>query len=73
MLNLVDKIDLMGDKYIALPNLSICYTWKNINSTYENNKFKISAPAWNYNFKLPDGSYSVSDNQDYSEYILKKI
>ena len=40
--------------------------------TYNNNKFKISAPTWNEEFKLPDGLYSVSDFQDYFEYILKK-
>ena len=57
---------------IALSNLSIYYTWKNINSSYNNNKFKISAPTWNDKFELPDGSYSVSDIQDYFEYILKK-
>ena len=39
---------------------------------HTNNKFKISAPTWNEEFKLPDGSYSVSDIQDYFEYILKK-
>ena len=56
----------------ALSNLSIYYTWKNIKSSYNNNKFKISAPTWNDKFELPDGSYSVSDIQDYFEYILKK-
>ena len=45
--------------------------WKNIKSSYNNNKFKISAPTWNDKFELPDGSYSVSDIQDYFEYILK--
>ena len=54
-----------------LSNLSIYYTWKNIKSSY-NNKFKISAPAWNDIFELPDGSYSVSPIQDYFEYIFKK-
>ena len=39
--------------------------------TYKNNKFKISAPKWNEVFELLDGSYSVSDIQDYFEYILK--
>ena len=57
---------------MALSNLSICYTSKNIKSPYNNNKFKISAPTWNEEFELPDGSYSVSDIQDYFEYILKK-
>ena len=53
-------------------NLSIYYTWKDIKSSYKNNKFKISAPTWNDEFELPNGSYSVSDTQDYFEYILKK-
>ena len=50
---------------MALSNFSLCYTWKNIKKSYKNNKFKISAPAWNEKFDLPDGSYSVSDIQDY--------
>ena len=62
----------MGEKFIALSNLSIYYTWKNIKSSHNNNKFKISTPTWNDKFELPDGSYSVSDIQDYFEYILKK-
>ena len=61
-----------GENRIAWSNLSIYYTWKNIKSSYNNNKFKISAPTWNDKFELPDGSYSVSDIQDYFEYILKK-
>ena len=73
ILKLTDKLDLTrGEKSIALLNLSIYYTWKNIKSTYTNNKFKISAPTWNDKFELPDGSYSVSNIQDYFEYILKK-
>ena len=59
-------------KVITLSNLSIYYTWKNIKSSYNNNKFKISASTWNEEFTLPDGSYSVSDIQDYFEYVLKK-
>ena len=43
-----------------------------IKSSYNKNKFKISAPTWSEEFELPDGSYSVSDIQDYFEYILKK-
>ena len=58
-------------KAIALSNRSIYYTWKNTKSSYNNSKFKISAPTWNDKFKLPDGSYSVLDVQDYFEYILK--
>ena len=68
-----DKQDLRrGQKTVALSNLSIYYTWKNIKSSYNNNRFKISAPTWNEKFELPDGSYSISDIQDYFEYILKK-
>ena len=73
ILKLTDKLDLRrGDKSIALSNLSIYYTWKNIKSSYNNNKFKISAPTWNDEFESPDGSYLVSNIQDYFEYILKK-
>ena len=69
---LTDKLNLRLDKKaIALSNLSIYYTWNDIKSWY-NNKFKISAPTWNKEFTLPDGSYSVSDINDYFEYILKK-
>ena len=72
ILKLTDKLDLrIDEKVIALSNLSICYTWKNIKSSYNNNRFKISAPTWNDKFELPDGLYSVSDIQDYFEYILK--
>ena len=53
-------------------NLSIYYTWKNIKSEYNNNKFKISAPTWNDTFYLPVGSYSVFDIEDYFEHIIKK-
>ena len=73
VLKLTNKLDLrICEKIIALSNLSICYTWKNIKSVYNNDKFKISAPTRNDKIELPDGSYSVSDIQDYFEYILKK-
>ena len=73
MFKLTDKLDLRrGEKIIALSSFSIYYTWENIKSSYNNNKFKISAPTWNDKFELPDRSYSVSDIQDYFEYILKK-
>ena len=52
--------------------MSIYYTWKNIKSEYNNNKFKISAPTWDDTFDLLDGSYSISDIQDYFEFIIKK-
>ena len=73
ILKITDKLDLRRcEKIIALSNLSIYYTWKNIKSSYNNNKFKISTPTWNDDFQLSDGSYSVSNIQDYFEYILKK-
>ena len=73
VLKLTDKLDLRrGQKGVALSNLSIYYTRKNIKTSYNNNKFKTSAPTWTDEFELPDGSYSISDIQDYSEYILKK-
>ena len=72
-LSLADKLNLKNpNKNIALGNLSIYYTWKNIKSAYSNNKFKISAPTWNDTFDLPDGSYSIADMQDYFEFIIKK-
>ena len=71
--DLIDKLDLKNpNKNMALGNLSIYYTWKNVKSTYNNNKFKISAPTWNEIFDLPDGSYNISETQDYIEYIIKK-
>ena len=73
ILKLPDKQELTrGEKNIALLNLSIYYTWENIKCSYNNNKFKISAPTWNDKLELPDGSYSISDIQDYFEYIFKK-
>ena len=57
---------------MALANLSICYTWKNIKSEYNNNKFKISAPTWNDILDLSAGFYSISNIQDYFEFIIKK-
>ena len=72
-LKLTDKLDLRLDKkVIALSNVSMYYTWNNIKSSYNNNKLKISTPPWNEEFALPDGSFSVSDIQDYFQYILKK-
>ena len=73
ILKLTNKLDLRkGETIIALSNLSIYYTWKNIKSSYNNNKFKISAPTWNDKFELPDGLHFVSDIKDYFEYILEK-
>ena len=74
-LNWIWQINLILEiqtKKLALANLSIYYTWKNIKSKYKKNKFKISAPTWNDTFDLHDGSYSVADMQDYFEFIIKK-
>ena len=72
-LDLTVKLNLKDPKKnMPLTNLSISYTWKNIKSEYNNNKFKISAPTWNDTFDLPDGSYSIADIQDYFEFINKK-
>ena len=73
-INFTDKIDLRrSEKSVVLSNHSIYYTWKNMKKLYKNNKFKMSAPTRNDNFELPDGSYSISDNQDYLDYILKNM
>ena len=73
ILKLTNKLDLrIGENNIALSNLSIYYTWRNMKNSYNNNKFKISAPTWNGKFELYDGSYPVSDIQDYFDYILKR-
>ena len=72
-LDLADKLSLKNlNKNIALVNISIYYTWKNIKSEYNNNKCKISASTWNETFDLPDGSYTIDDIQDYFEFIIKK-
>ena len=65
LLNLADKVNLKrSDKYVALSNLTCTIhgkIWKKIRQ--EQNK--ISTPTWNEEFELPDGSYSISDIQDY--------
>ena len=70
--NLTDKINVKrSDKYVALWNHSISIHGKIWKKSYKNNKFKISPPTWNEEFRLLDGLYSVSDIHDYFEYILK--
>ena len=72
-MDLTDKRNLKNPKKnMALANLSIYYTWKDMKSKYNNNKFKISAPTWNDDFDLPDGSYSIADIQDYFKFFIKK-
>ena len=74
LLNLTDKINLKrSDKYVALSNLSMHYTWKSMKTSCKNNKFKISTSTWNENFELPDGSYSASDIQDHFDYIIRNL
>ena len=71
--NLSQRLDLRSsNKHVPLQNLSIYYTWKNIRKQYKNSKFKIIAATWNDEFELADGSYFVSDIQDYIDYIIKK-
>ena len=71
--NFTDKLNLKNpNKNIALANLSMYYIWKNVKSSYNNNKFKISAPTWNDTFDVPDGSYSIAALQNYFEYTIKK-
>ena len=72
ILTLTDTIKFKQEWYVSLSNLTNYYTKKNIKKSYKNNKFKISAPIWNDKFELPDRSYSLSDIQDYFEYIVKK-
>ena len=70
-IKLTNKLDLrIREKIIASSNLCIYYTWKSVKNSCNNNKFKISAPAWNDKFESPNGSYSVSDIQDCFKYIL---
>ena len=57
---------------MGLANLGIYYTCKNIKSAYNSNKFKIYTPTWNDKFDLPDGSYSITNIQDYFEFIIRK-
>ena len=72
--NLIDKLDFKNrNKNMVLANLSIYYTWKNVKSIYNNNRFKISAPTWNDTFDLPDGSYNIPAIQKYLEYVIKKL
>ena len=70
ILKLTDKLDLRRvEKKLLYQILIFYYTWKNIKKSYNNNKFKISTPTWSDKFKVPDGSYSVLDIQDYFKYI----
>ena len=71
-LHFINKLDLRRNKTISLANLPIYYTWENIKSKYNNNKFKISGPTWLETFDLPDGSYEISHIQDYFLKMINK-
>ena len=72
LLKLSERIDLnRSDRSVTLSNLIIHYTWKNTKKSCSNNKFKISKSTWDEQFELLDRSYSVSDIQDYFDYISK--
>ena len=74
IVNLSQRLDLrISNKRVALQNLSVYYTWKNIRKQYKNNKHKIITPTWNDEFEFPDGSYSVSDIQVYIEYFIRNM
>ena len=74
VLNLSQGLHLRScNKHVAFQNFCIYYTWKNIRNQYKNNKQKIIAPEQINEFELPDGSYSVSDIQDYIVYIIKNM
>ena len=68
-----DKIELRGNKKIALSNLSIHYTWYNIREQYNNNKFRLSGPTWSKDVTIPDGSYEIPQIQNYFlDEVIKK-
>ena len=72
--NFTNRLNLKNpNTNIALANLSIYYTWENIMSEYKNSKSKIHAPTWNETFDLQDGSYLISDIEDYFEFIIKNM
>ena len=74
VLNLSQKLGLRSsDKHVALQNLSIYCTWKNVRKQWKKNKLEIIAPTWKVEFELPDGSYSVSNIQDCIEFIIKNM
>ena len=72
-LNLRSKINLkVLHRHIALSNLSIYYSWRNVTKKLNNGKFKIMTPSWNEEFELPEGSYTVADINDYFQFIVEK-
>ena len=72
MASLNDKIDLRKDEKVLFCQILLYTIHEKHEKIINNNKSKISAPTWNDEFELPDGSYSISDIQDYFVYVLKK-
>ena len=73
LLKVTQRLHLRSsNKHVALQNLSINYSLKNIRQQYKNNKLKIIAGVWDDEIELPDRSFSVSDVPDYFEFIIKK-
>ena len=73
VLDIFNTMDLSGaQRYVSLSNLSIYYTWRNITKNYNNGKFKINTPTWEEEYTLPDGSYSISDIDEYFQLIFNK-
>ena len=60
-----EKIDLRGNKKIALSDLSNHYTWYNIKEQYNNNRIRLSGPRWSKDITIPDGSYEIYQIQNY--------
>ena len=74
VLKLTNKLDLRrSQKSVAVSNLSIYYIWKNIKSSYNNNKFKISAPTWSDEFGIPDDHIQYQTFKIILSIFLKNI
>ena len=72
LINSSHILDLKSlNKLVAFQNLSLYYTWKNIRKQHKNDKLKIIAPAWNDEFELPDGFFSVPNIEDRIVCIIK--
>ena len=72
LLNLTYKINLKSDKYVALSNLTMYYTWEIWKNHIRTINLNYQLQGWNEEFELPDRSYSIWDIQDCFEYIFKK-
>ena len=73
VLNLSQRLDLTSsNKLVVLQYLSNYYTWNNVRQQYKNGKLKNISLMWDDELELHDCYYSVSDIQNYVEYIIKK-